>query len=167
MTMPMSEQLTPVRAALLRWAETEAARLRAEAATYRDTCLAAARNRAEEIRSEARGRGQSDAATLVSADLAANGRAARQIILSARRDAYRGLCRDVREQAAAWLAEPAARKAFQHRAEAVLGAGATLNTAPGGLSAAAGGRRLEITADALADAAVRELGSALEELWRP
>ena len=163
----MSDDLAPLRTALLRSARTEAARLRAEAEAYRDAALAEARGRAETIRAEARERGRADAAALVATDLAATGRAARQIVLSARRDAYRDLCREVRRTAAAWLGEPAVRKAFQALAADRLGPEATVDPGPAGLTAAAGGRQLELRADTLADAAVRRLGATLEELWEP
>ncbi|GAA0815704.1 hypothetical protein [Spirilliplanes yamanashiensis] len=155
--------LGPVRAALVRRARAEAARLRAAAAAEAAERLAAARARAAEITAEAERGGQADAETLGAATVAAAGRDARRLALAAQRRAWDGLRAAVRRQ----LTVPGSREALAARVVAALGPAATLTEIPGGVAGEVPGRRVELTLDALADEAVGRLGPAVAELWRP
>jgi hypothetical protein len=160
------DPLAPVREALMRAARAEVDRVTAEATAERDQLLATARDRAAAIQAEARRRGHDDAGAAGAADDAATGRASRRIVLRARRDAYRALEQEVCDRACAWLAEPAVEATVRARVEVALGPGASLVVTPGAVTGTLAGRRVEVTAPALAGEALHELGTQIEEMWR-
>ncbi|MDY7087890.1 MAG: hypothetical protein SYR96_22635 [Actinomycetota bacterium] len=161
-----ADPLAAVREALLRAARAEADRVTAEARTERDRRLAAARDRAAVIRAEARKRGHDDAAAAGAADGAAAGRSSRQIVLRARRDAYRALEQQIRDRASVWLAEPAVEAAVRARVAAALGPGASVIVTSGAVTGTLGGRQVEVTARGLTGEALQDLGTRIEEMWR-
>jgi hypothetical protein len=163
----LADALAPVRQALLGAARIEADRLRTTAEQERERKLTTARQRANRIRAEARDRGQADADEAGATDEAVAGRAGRHLILRARRDAYEHLRQAVEYRVAGWMAEPAVDAELRARVAGALGPGISLAAIPGGLAGTTGGRRVEITASALTDEALQELGTSAEKLWQP
>ncbi|MEV4701809.1 hypothetical protein [Actinoplanes sp. NPDC049316] len=162
-----TDALAPVRHALMRRAQAEAGRLRADAEADAARRTGAARARAEEIRGEARRAGSGSAEAAGATIVAAAGRDARRLVLTARREAYEALRADVRERVAAMVGDPAQCPAFRARIRTLLGPGAEMEAMPGGLAGTAGDVRVECTVDGLTDAALAALGSAPEEMWQP
>jgi len=165
------EALAPVRAALLARTRQECARLVAEADEEAARELAAALDRARQVREVARAEGAADAASLARVELARARREARSTLLRAQRVAHDDLRAKVRGDVAALRDDPA-YPAFLERVErlarAALGPEAVVTEDPaGGVVGQAGDRRASYTLVALADRVVDELGADLEGLWRP
>jgi vacuolar-type H+-ATPase subunit E/Vma4 len=162
-----AQDLAPVRKALLRRARAEADHLRAGAARDRDRLLGDARRRAEEIRHDAEREGRAAGAAAAAADVAAAGRAARQIVFDARRRAYHDLVREVAGRLGRWMSDPAVVAALRAGITDALAPGAVVHADGEALTGTNGGRRIEVSPAGLADAAVRRLGSDVERLWQP
>ncbi len=132
--------------------------------------IAEARTNAARIVQEARDEGAAIGDRLETAARAAARRDAREIVLRAQDDAYQLLRHQVVEELA--------RRKDSHEASTlndrlgsqaieILGAGAALSwdRVGIGLTAVAGGRRIDSSAARLVDAALAELGQAAERLW--
>jgi hypothetical protein len=160
-----ADTLQPVRMALLRRAQAEAERLRADAANDYDRRLTEARSEAERIRVEAERRGHADAEAMTGADVAAAERAGRGAVLAACRQAFEELRAQVERELTVWLAEPAIRAALRVRIIRALGPDTRLEAE--GLAGSHAGRRIDVDAGILADQAIHDLGDSIEELWAP
>jgi vacuolar-type H+-ATPase subunit E/Vma4 len=165
------DPLAPLAAALLQRAREEADTLLSDADARAGAALAEARATAEGILAEARARGRADADAVLSAARARADRRARAIVLAAQREALdsarlaaRRAVRGLRDEPD-W---PELREGLRRRAHEQLGPDAVLTDLPdGGLVATAGGRRLDLSLDALADDVVAGLGADPAELWQP
>jgi vacuolar-type H+-ATPase subunit H len=146
-------------AALLARGSNEAARM-----------LEAARAEAARIVEEGRAEGAEVGARLVSATRAAARRAAREIVLSARDDAYELVRRRVLDELVRRKASDEVHelnRRLEGRAIGLLGPGTTIRRDPlgVGLVADAGRRRVDLSAARLVDSSLAALGQALERLW--
>jgi vacuolar-type H+-ATPase subunit E/Vma4 len=165
-----ADSLAPVRDSLLARARAEAHRLLGEATADADRVLAAARAEADEVLATARAEGEADAAAALADVRARARRRGRSRVLAARRTAYDELVRAARAASRDLAAEPgfgAARARLRDRARSALGPDAVLRDTDDGVAAEAGGRRVVLGLDGLADAAIDRLGADVEELWTP
>ena len=162
----MRDSLAPLCAALLAAATAEADRLREEADADARHRLETARHQADTLVAEARADGEADASWVLTTERTAARRAARGVVLAAQREAYEQLRRASLVAVRALLAEPAARDGLAALLRARL-PGATLRDLDdGGLAAeAADGRRVDASAEALVDRALRSVDGA--RLWEP
>jgi len=160
----LSDELAPLRSALLREARSDADRVSAEAAADIDRHMREAEHRVAALREEARNSGQSQAEAAAVLQVTAAGREARRLVLAARHGAYLALRDAIRDR----LDDaPRLRSAFVRRVRRVLGAGVTTTTVPGGVVGVSEDRRVECTIDGLAETALERLGVAVEEMWSP
>lgn len=169
MTAPVDE-LDPVRAELLRAARAAAdatlARARADAA---DTLLAASTS-AETVLAQARRLGEADGAKEADRERVRAAQEAWETELAVRAEVYAVLRAEIRAGVRRALAREGAvaRAHLAHLARAALGAEAEVTTAAqGGVTAETPGRRVDLSADALADGALDRLGVRAETLWGP
>ncbi|MEU6776863.1 hypothetical protein [Streptomyces sp. NPDC046759] len=169
MTAPVDE-LDPVRAELLRAARAAADatldRARADAA---DTLLAA-RTAAETVLAQARRLGEADGAKEADRERVRAAQEAWETELAVRAEAYAALRAGVRAGVRRALAREGAvtRSHLADVARAALGAEAEVSAAEqGGVTAETPGRRVDLSADALADGALERLGVRAETLWEP
>ncbi|MFC4907081.1 hypothetical protein [Actinomadura gamaensis] len=160
----MQAAARPVAEALLDEARRRAAETVARARAEADAAVAAAHRRAETILDRARAAGRAEGAALAGADRADARDRARRLVLEARRRVYDELAARVREE----MGDPALRPVLDAVVRHRLGPGAEIVPAPGGgVTGRAGGRELDLSAAALAEAALAALGTETEELWSP
>ncbi|MEU3347207.1 hypothetical protein ABZ723_19905 [Streptomyces sp. NPDC006700] len=168
MTAPV-DALDPVRAELLRAARASADavldRTRAAAAET----LRAARATAEAVLTRARELGEADGAAEAARERVRGRQDAWAVELAARADVYAALGAAVRAGVRRALAEDAVSQSrLAEVARALLGAEArVVAAAEGGVTAEVPGRRVDLSADALADRALDRLGLQAETLWGP
>lgn len=163
--------VAPVREALLAHARAEGADALARAEAAAEQLVSGARDEAAAIRAEARAAGERDAAAIRARDVARARREARGAVLRAQSAAYEELRRRARESVRALREDPeypVLVDALRARAVARLGSDAVVRELPeGGVLAEVPGRRLDLSLDALADAAVERLGGVVQQLWAP
>jgi hypothetical protein len=165
------DPLSSVREALLAHAHRDAAAVLSDADAAVAASLDAARVEAAALRAEARKRGELDAAALLAGERARTARRVRQIVLAQRHAAYESLRRRARDAVSELRHDPGYRgllDALRERATSELGPEAHLwEHERGGIVGQVQGRSVTYTLDDLADVAVDELGSDVEELWSP
>lgn len=165
------EALAPVREALLARAREDAERACADAESEVAARVDAARTEVAALVAEARAQGELDTRALVELERARARRAARALVLGARRQAYEELRAACREATAALLAGPsypAVRERLVAEAQDALGPDAVIEEAPeGGVLARVPGRRVDLSCAALAERALASLGTDVEQLWAP
>ncbi len=166
-----TDPLAPLIATLIERAEREAAEVLAQADADAAATVARDRAEAESIRAEARAKGATDAANVLSAERARAEREARALLLAAQQEAHESARRAARDAVCGLKDDPgypALVAALRARAEAQLGPGARIVELPrGGIAAHADDRRLEFGLDALADDLIDDLGADIAELWAP
>ncbi|MFF3164701.1 hypothetical protein [Streptomyces sp. NPDC003273] len=169
MTVP-ADELEPVRAELLRAARAAADavldRARADAAG----ALLAARAEAGAVLARARGLGQADGAAQAERERVRAAQRAWETELAVRAEVYAALGAEVRAGVRRALAREGAvaRWHLADVARAALGPAAEVTAAAqGGVTAEAPGRRVDLSADAIADRALDRLGVRAETLWGP
>ncbi|WP_225101694.1 hypothetical protein [Streptomyces sp. CoH27] len=168
MTVPV-DALDPVRAELLRAArasaDAELDRARADA----EETLREARSTAEAVLARARDLGAADGAAAAGRERVRAAQEAWAAELAARADVYAELRARIRAGVRRALAEgtvPQLR--LVEAATALLGPQARVTAAEGGgVTAEVPGRRVDLSADALADRALDRLGVQAETLWGP
>jgi vacuolar-type H+-ATPase subunit E/Vma4 len=163
--------LDPVRARLLSDARSAADRALAAALAEAGELLRQARGEAERAASQARARGQSQAAPAAAAERARGRHRARSIVLTAQRDAYEELRREVLTRAGALRNDPGYPGLLTRLAALAVdaaGPGACVTFPDGGGARARSG---EVVADCslprLAELALQALGGRARELWCP
>ncbi|MFJ1656577.1 hypothetical protein ACIOC2_35490 [Streptomyces sp. NPDC088337] len=168
MTAPV-DALDPVRAELLR-----AARVSADAVLDRTRAVAAetlraARATAEAVLTRARELGEAEGAAEAAREQVRAAQDAWAVELAARAEIYVALRAAVRAGVRRALAEDAVSQSrLTEVARARLGAEArVVSAAEGGVTAEVPGRRVDLSADALADRALDRLGLQTETLWGP
>lgn len=161
--------LDPVRAELLRAARASADTVLDRARADADETLRAARGRAEAMLARARDLGEADGAARADRERVRAAQDAWAVELAARAEVYARLRAGVRAGVRRALAEgtvPVERLA--EAARALLGPEARITAAAGGgVTAEVLGRRVDLSADALADRALERLGARAETLWGP
>lgn len=165
------DPLAALTSALLARARADAEAVLAEAEGQAAETLGQARATADGILAEARALGRADAEAVLAAARARAERQARAVLLSAQADALDSARRAARVAVRALREEPdwpALRAGLASRAREQLGPEAAITDLPdGGIVATAGGRRLDLSLDALADDLVEGLGADPAELWQP
>lgn len=165
------DPLAPLASVLLARARADADAVLADADAQSEATLAEARATAEGILAEARDKGRSDAEAVLAAARARAERAARAVLLAAQREALDSARRAARVAVRALRDEPDwpdLLAGLEQRAREQLGPDAVVTELPdGGIVATAGGRRLDLSLDALADDVVEGLGADPAELWQP
>ncbi|MGW6484791.1 hypothetical protein ACWGDS_44465 [Streptomyces sp. NPDC055059] len=166
MTAPV-DALDPVRAELLRAARASADAVRDRARADADETLRAARATAEQVLARARDLGTAEGAADAERERVRAVQDAWAAELVVRAEIYAELRNAVREGVRRALAEGAVPQArLAEAARAVLGTGAQVTAAGGGgVTAEVPGRRVDLSADALADRALSRLGARAETLW--
>ncbi|GGS55498.1 hypothetical protein [Streptomyces cinerochromogenes] len=164
-----SDGLDPVRAALLRAARASADAMRERARADADDTLRSARAAAEEVLARARDLGGSDGAAGAARVRVRALQDAWAVELAARAEVYAALRAAIRAGVRRALEEDtSARVRLAGVARDLLGPGAAVTPlADGGVTAGVPGRRVDLSADALADRALDRLGVRAESLWRP
>ncbi|GGM77350.1 hypothetical protein ACFFX1_52515 [Dactylosporangium sucinum] len=166
MSTAVREALEPLRRAILRAARAYADGCRADAAEAAGGMLRAARAEAEQIRLEARAAGLDDAAVLSAAERAHTRRAARAVVLAARRDTAEELRRRVSAALRAELGGGCLGPALADRARAVLGPQARIEPAgDGGVIGTLGNRRADCSIAALTEYAIARQAGRAAEVW--
>ncbi|WP_369386540.1 hypothetical protein AB5J72_02260 [Streptomyces sp. CG1] len=168
MTAPV-DALDPVRVELLRAARASADSVRDRARAEVDETLRAARATAEQVLAQARDLGEGDGAAAAERERLRAVREAWAVELAARAEVYAELSTRVRAGVRRALAEGAVPRArLAETARAMLGTKARVSAvAGGGVTAEVPGRRVDLSADALADRALDRLGVRAETLWGP
>jgi len=162
--MTMTEDLTPVRDALLRRAYADADRILAEAEAAAARRIEQADRTAADILDRARESGRLDAAAAVSERHRQARDRARDAVLAAQRGAYDELVARVVAAIEAELATDAWRNALRRRIAEELGPDAVVAELPrGGVTGSAPGRRIAIGPDQLAERGLS--GGRVRELW--
>ena len=150
-------------------AEAESLLTRADADATAE--IERARRRADDLVTAARAAGEADAESQAAHILRHARRRAGSAVQRARRDAYDRLRYEARQAARELHRQrgyPRLRAGLAAAARTVLGADAVIDEAVGGgVVAAAGSRRLDLSLDTFADAAVDALGAQVSSLWRP
>ncbi|MET8451822.1 hypothetical protein [Streptomyces sp. NPDC005209] len=163
------DALDPVRAELLRAARASADAVRERARADAEETLRAARSTADDLLVRARELGEADGAAEAARERVRAVQDAWVKELVARAEVYAELRAAVRAGVRRALAEgavPQARIAAATRT--LLGTQARVTAAAeGGVTAEVPGRRVDLSADALADRALERLGVQAETLWRP
>jgi vacuolar-type H+-ATPase subunit E/Vma4 len=175
MTAPAPEQtpdaLLPVRAGLLRAAQTDAEALLAGAEREATALLDQARAEARTIIDEARLQGDADGAETARGILVRARREARSRTLTARRESYeelRGVAAERVRELRGTAGYPSLRERLEHRARVLLGPAAEVTEhSDGGVLAQAPGRRVDLSLTALADRALDRMGGEVRSLWEP
>ncbi|MGW2209716.1 hypothetical protein [Streptomyces sp. NPDC001781] len=169
MTGPVDE-LDPVRAQLLRAARAAAdATLDHARADAADTLLAA-RTAAETVLARARRLGEADGAEEADRERLRAAQDAWETELAMRAEVYSALRSGIRAGVRRALNRQGAlaRSHLADLARATLGAEADVRAAEqGGVTAEVPGRRVDLSADTLADGALARLGQRAETLWWP
>ncbi|MFS4092974.1 hypothetical protein [Streptomyces sp. AF1A] len=168
MTAPV-DALAPVRAELLRAARASADAVMDRARADANETLRSARATAEAVLTRARDLGRADGAAAAARervralqDSWAGELAARAEVHAALRAAVRA---GVREE---FAKDPSLRSRCAAAAREVLGPRARVTAAStGGVTAEVPGRRVDLSADALAERALDRLGVRAETLWEP
>jgi vacuolar-type H+-ATPase subunit E/Vma4 len=168
---PTVTALEPVAERLRRDAEAEAARLGSAARDEAGAMLARAHRDAAAAIEAAAAAARATAAPLTAAALRQARDTARSAVLSAQREAYDELLRQVHAGIAA-LADQPEYDQLRHRIERLAGlaAGPDALIAPdpgGGVVARSRGVLVDCSLGRLAVLAVAELGAAIRELWTP
>ncbi|MFG2123689.1 hypothetical protein [Streptomyces sp. NPDC048710] len=164
-----ADALDPVRAALLRAARTSADAVRERAEADARETLRTARRTVDEVLARARELGEADGAAEAARERVRAAQDAWAVELAARSEVYAELREAVRAGVRRALAEGAVPQArLAEAARAVLGTQARVTAAAaGGVTAEVPGRRVDLSADTLADRALERLGAQAETLWRP
>ncbi|WP_037763096.1 hypothetical protein [Streptomyces sp. 142MFCol3.1] len=163
------DALDPVRAELLRAARSSADAVLERARAEAEETLRTARGTAAEVRARARARGEADGAAGAAQERVRALQDAWALELVTRSEVYAELRTAVRAGVRRALAEGGATTGrLTKTAQALLGSRARVTSvAEGGVTAEVPGRRLDLSADALADRALERLGARAERLWRP
>ncbi|MGW0886037.1 hypothetical protein [Streptomyces sp. NPDC002671] len=161
------DALAPVRAELLRAARTSADAVLDRARADADETLRVARGTAEQVLAQAREAGERDGATTASRERVRAIEDAWAVELAARAEVYADLRARVRAGVRQALADSVVpRERLAELARRLLGADARVMAVPvGGVTADVPGRRVDLSADTLADRALDRLGVAAESLW--
>jgi vacuolar-type H+-ATPase subunit H len=163
--------LDPVRAHLLREAETEADRLVAAARAEAGELLRQARGGAERAVGLAAAQGRADAAPLAAAERSRGRARARSIVLRAQREAYDELCRRTSLDVGTLRDGPGyglLLTRLSALAARAAGHDATVAFPPaGGVLARSGQVTVDCSLPRLAGRAVQALGDQVRELWEP
>ncbi|ARP68626.1 hypothetical protein LK07_01315 [Streptomyces pluripotens] len=159
--------LDPVRTELLRAARASADAVLARAQAEAEETLRSARRTAAQVLSHARRAGAADGAAAADRERERALQDAWAVELAARAEAYASLRAEVRAGVQRALADGAVPpERLAQTARSLLGADAQITAVPdGGVRAKAPGRRVDLSAQALADRAVDALGVAAETLW--
>ncbi|WP_099023934.1 hypothetical protein [Mycolicibacterium palauense] len=161
--------LRPVRAAILRRADDDAARVVAAARAEADRVLVNADHTARQIEENARAAGRKAGARAADADAAGLRRGLRRQVLSARDDAYLSWRRRATEAVLQLRADPEYRRwkdALARTAREALGEEARVVEHPdGGVVAELGGRRLDLSLPAIAARALDRAAVDVDGLW--
>ncbi|UXY25238.1 hypothetical protein [Streptomyces sp. HUAS TT20] len=163
------DALDPVRAELLRAARASADAVRQRARADAEEVLRAARDTAGEVLARARELGEADGAAGAARERVRAVQEAWAKELAARSEVYGELRAAIRAGVRRALAEGAVPQTrLADAARALLGSQARVTPAAGGgVTGEAVGRRVDLSADALADRALERLGARAELLWRP
>ncbi|MGW2642850.1 hypothetical protein [Streptomyces sp. NPDC001348] len=166
---PSVDALGPVRAEVLRAARASADSVLERARAEADETLRAARSTAQAVLGRARDLGEADGAAQADRERVRAVQDAWAVELAARAEVYAELRARVRAGVRRALAEGAVPRARLARAaRGLLGPRARVTAAAGGgVTAEVTGRRVDLSADALADRAVERLGVRAEVLWGP
>ncbi|WP_055491310.1 hypothetical protein [Streptomyces sp. TP-A0356] len=164
-----ADPLTPVRAELLRAARADADTVLARARADADEAMRAARTEAETLLDRAREQGAADGTAAAARERVRARQDAWTRELCARAEVYADLRARVRTGVRDALADTGVlRVRLEERARALLGTGARVTaTVDGGVTAETPGRRVDLSANALADRALDRLGAEAETLWAP
>ncbi|MGO9760901.1 MAG: V-type ATP synthase subunit E family protein [Solirubrobacteraceae bacterium] len=168
-TRPPAEvdRWAPVRSTTLADAHAEAERLRAQAGERGAAALAAAHARARELHEDsiaaARRFADDDARRVLSAAR----KSAHELLLSARREVYAGVARDVAQQASSRRADyQAVTERLIGDARRRLGADVQITDAPdGGIIAHAPGRQIDYSLSTQVGRCLAELDDEVAALW--
>ncbi|MFF4546608.1 hypothetical protein [Streptomyces sp. NPDC001435] len=163
------DALAPVRAELLRSARASADAVRERARADAEETLRAARSTADEVLARAQDLGEADGAAGAARERVRAVQDAWAKELAARSEVYGALGAAIREGVRGALAEGAVPRArLAAAARALLGSQARVTAAAGGgVTAEVVDRRVDLSADALAERALERLGVQAELLWRP
>ncbi|MFF2200389.1 hypothetical protein [Streptomyces sp. NPDC058145] len=161
------DALEPVRAELLRAARAEAGAALDRARADAEETLRLAHGTADRVLAAAREAGAADGAASAAGERIRAAEDAWAAELAARAEVYADLRAGVRAGVRRALTEDAlARNRLVAAARALLGARARITDAPGGgVVAEVPGRRVDLSADALADRALDRTGALAERLW--
>lgn len=166
------EALTPVSAALLSLAESEAESILARAAEEARAVVDQARRQAEAVMTEARAGAERAAAKETSVARGTARRRAHELVMSARAHAYQELRRRSEADVAALALRTdyeAVVAALSASARALLGDSAQITVDGGGepgVVATNGARSVDLRLVTLVDRGLAELGPRVEELWQ-
>ncbi|HTI22746.1 MAG TPA: hypothetical protein VL652_17255 [Kutzneria sp.] len=164
--MTTTEDLGPVRAALLRRAQADADQILAAARACARDRVDEARRTAADILDRARQAGAMDAAADAAERHGQVRDRARDAVLAAQREVYDELVTRVTAAISARLTTDVARAALRRVIEDRLGGDAVLADLPdGGVSGSVPGRRLVITAGQLADSGLSQCAARIRQLW--
>ncbi|MFF3518118.1 hypothetical protein [Streptomyces sp. NPDC002573] len=164
-----ADPLDPVRAGLLRAARTDADVVVARARADAEETVRTARAEAAAVLERARDQGAADGTAAAARERVRAREDAWARELAARADAYADFWHRVRGGVRDRLAESDGFLArLEERARTLIGTGAQVTATPdGGVTAEVPGRRVDLSADALADRAVQRLGAEAQNLWAP
>ncbi|WP_344949098.1 hypothetical protein [Actinomadura miaoliensis] len=158
-----------MRDALIGGARAQAGQTLAAARADADTIVEAARREVDAILAEARAAGEADGRAAAAAERFGVRRRARTLVLAAQRELYEELCRQVRAGVRELPADPcypALIKKLARLARRRLGPAATVEEAPGGgIVARTPDAEIDLSADALAERALADLGAEVTRLW--
>ncbi|GLX49356.1 hypothetical protein Shyhy01_23060 [Streptomyces hygroscopicus subsp. hygroscopicus] len=163
------DALDPVRAELLRAARASADAVLERAREDADATLRGARATADAVLARARELGGADGAAGAARERVHAAQDAWAAELAARAEVYAALRDAIRAGVRRALAnDAAASSAVTAAARDALGPGARVTAAAeGGATADSPGRRVDLSADALADRALDRLGARAATLWEP
>jgi hypothetical protein len=165
------DALAPVRETLLAAAAAAAADTLRGADQDVAARLAAAEARAAELVARSRAQGAEDGEAALTLERARGRRAARAVVLRTQREVYdelRSRCREAVHDLCAGPSYPVLRDRLVDLVHRELGPDATVRDDPdGGLVGELRGRRVDLSADALAERAVTSLGAQVGQLWAP
>ena len=168
MTAPV-DALSPVRAELLRAARVSADAVRDRARADAGETLRSARATAEAVLARARDLGRADGAADAARERVRAVQDAWTAELAARAEVYAALRAAVRAGVRRGFARDSSlRSRCARAARELLGPQARVTAASdGGVTAEVPGRRVDLSADVLADRALDRLGARAETLWEP
>lgn len=157
----------PVRRASLADARAEADRLRAQAQERSVAILASARQRAGELREDSLTAARQAADRDAQRVLSTARRSAHELLLSARRDVYADVVRDIFERASSRREDyQAMRKQLIGDARRRLGEGVEITDAPdGGIVAHARGRQIDYSLSTQVGRCLTQLDDEVAALW--
>jgi hypothetical protein len=172
MTAPAAgpaDPLDPVRAELLRAARADADAVLARARADADETVRTARAEAEALLERAREQGVADGTAAAARERVRARQDAWARELAARAKVYADLRDGVRAGVRDALTKTGIlRVRLEKRARTLLGTDARVTaTADGGVVAESPGRRVDLSADALADRTLQRHGAEAENLWAP